>query len=52
MKKSKIIGYLLLVFALYTIVGMVVDDAAYWAAYNYVTIAFSVISGIVLLRQK
>lgn len=51
MKKSKLIGLLLLVYAVYTIVGMVVDDATYWQIYNYVTIIFSVISGIVLLKQ-
>jgi len=50
-KKGKLIGLLLLVFAVYTIVGMVVDDSTYWQIYNYVTLIFSVISGIVLLRQ-
>ena len=42
----------MLVFAVYTIVGMVLDDAAFWKVYNYVTIILSVTSGVVLLKQK
>lgn len=52
MKKTKVIGILLLIFAIFTIVGMVIEDDNYWAIYNYVTLIFSVISGIVLLKQK
>lgn len=52
MRKNKIIGILLLIFTVYTIVGMVIKNNAYWAIYNYVTIIFSVLSGIVLLKEK
>ncbi|MFA5089963.1 MAG: hypothetical protein WC510_02865 [Candidatus Omnitrophota bacterium] len=52
MKKNQVIGLLLLVLAIYTIIGMAMNNATYWAIYNYVTIILSVISGIVLLRQK
>lgn len=52
MEKQKVIGILLLIFAIYTAVGMIIDDPIYWSIYNYVTLIFSVISGIVLLRQK
>ena len=52
MKKNKLIGFLLLVFTVYTIVGMVVDDSTYWQIYNYVTIMFSISSGIALLKEK
>lgn len=52
MKKNKVIGGLLLVFALYTVVGMVIDDNSFWTIYNYVTLIFSVVSGVVLLKQK
>ena len=51
-RKNKIIGILLLIFTVYTIVGMVIKNNAYWAIYNYVTIIFSVLSGIVLLKEK
>lgn len=52
MKKDKVIGLLLLIFVPYTIVGMAIASAAYWRIYNYVTIIFSLFSGIVLLKQK
>lgn len=52
MKKNKVIGVLLLVFAVYTIVGMVVKSDTYWGIYNYVTLIFSVSSAVVLLKQK
>ena len=52
MKKSKVIGVLLLVFAVYTVVGMVLNDNKFWGIYNYVTLAFSLLSGYTLLRQK
>ncbi len=52
MKKNKVIGQLLLVLAIYTIVGMVINNSTYWFIYNYVTIIFSVLSSIALLRQK
>lgn len=52
MKQNKIIGVLLLVFTVYTIIGMAVDNADFWSIYNYVTIIFSVLSGVILLKQK
>ena len=52
MKKNKTIGLLLLVLAIATIAGMVINNDTYWNSYNYVTIIFSVLSGIVLLKQK
>ena len=52
MKKDKVIGILLLVFAVYTVAGMVIDDNAFWAIYNYITLVFSIVSGVVLLKQK
>ncbi|MFA6357625.1 MAG: hypothetical protein WCY09_03025 [Candidatus Omnitrophota bacterium] len=52
MKKNKVIGILLLVFAVYTIVGMVADSGIFWDIYNYLTLIFFILSGIVLLKQK
>jgi len=52
MKKNKVIGVLLLVLAVYTIIGIVLANDAYWGIYNYVTLAFSILSGIVLLKEK
>jgi uncharacterized membrane protein YccC len=52
MEKNKVIGLLLLILAISTIVGMVIENANYWLIYNYITIILSVISGIVLLKQK
>ena len=52
MKSNKIIGLLLLVLVIYTIVGMILSNNAFWLVYNYVTIAIALFSGIVLLKQK
>ncbi|HNW39317.1 MAG TPA: hypothetical protein PL125_07115 [Candidatus Omnitrophota bacterium] len=52
MKKSKLIGFLLLIFTVVTIVGMFLDDDFYWQIYNYLTIIFSVCSGVVLIKEK
>jgi len=52
MKMNKVIGLLLLVLAISTIIGMVIENAAYWLTYNYLTIALSAIGGIVLLKQR
>ena len=35
-----------------TVVGMVINNNAYWSAYNYITLIISLLSGIVLLKQK
>ncbi|MFA7283788.1 MAG: hypothetical protein WC066_04505 [Candidatus Omnitrophota bacterium] len=52
MKSVKIIGVLLLVYAVVTIVGMVIENNDFWAVYNYITLVFSIVSGIILLKQK
>ncbi|MCK9430347.1 MAG: hypothetical protein M0R17_10130 [Candidatus Omnitrophica bacterium] len=52
MKKNKIIGKLLLMFAVFTVLGMVLDNDTYWSVYNYATLIFFLSSGIVLLKQK
>ena len=52
MNKKKILGLLLLVLAVFTVVGMVIENDAFWAVHNYCTILLSVLSGVVLLKQK
>jgi len=52
MKKNQVIGLLLLILAIFTVVGMIFGNDVYWSVYNFLTILFSVISGIVLLKQK
>ncbi len=52
MNKNKVIGILLIVLAAATILGMAVENAAYWLIYNCITVLFSVLGGIILLRQK
>jgi hypothetical protein len=52
MKPNKLIGTLLLILVVSTIIGMAINNAAYWTVYNYATIILSVIAGIVLLKQK
>jgi uncharacterized membrane protein len=52
MKTNKVIGRLLLVFVVYTVIGMVVKNDAYWFIYNYVTLVFSLLAGMILLKQK
>ncbi|MDD5281125.1 MAG: hypothetical protein PHC37_00375 [Candidatus Omnitrophica bacterium] len=52
MKKNKVIGFLLLVLAVYTIVGMVLANDTYWSVYNSITLVFCVLSGIALLKEK
>ncbi len=52
MSAGKVIGALLLVFAGYTVIGMFLMNQSFWTVYNYVTLVFSTVCGIVLLRQK
>ncbi len=52
MKKNKIIGSLLLLLAVYTIAGMLINNDIFWLVYNYVVITFSIISGILLIKEK
>jgi hypothetical protein len=52
MKSNKAIGLLLLILAFSTVVGMIINNAAYWSIYNYAVIVVSALSGIVLLKQK
>ena len=51
MKKNAVLGVLLLVLAAATVVGMVIQDDAYWNIYNYVTIILTVIGGLALLKK-
>lgn len=52
MKKSKVLWVLLLALAVATVVGMVIQNDAYWNIYNYVTVILCVICGLALLKQK
>jgi len=52
MKSKKVIGLLLLILSVSTIVGMIIDNAAYWSIYNYASIVIPVLGGITLLKQK
>jgi len=52
MKKNKMIGLLLLLLAVLTIFGTVIQSQTFWTAYNYFTFLLSVIGGIALLKQK
>ncbi|MFA5271101.1 MAG: hypothetical protein WC412_02020 [Candidatus Omnitrophota bacterium] len=52
MKAVKVIGVLFFVYAIITIIGMVLDNNSFWMVYNIVTLVFSIPSGIVLLKQK
>jgi len=52
MKKNKVIGALLLILAISTITGMLIENATFWLTYNYATIALSLICGIILLKKK
>ena len=50
MKKNKIIGVLLLVLAVATIAGMVINNDTFWTVYNWTVIVLSVLSGVILLK--
>jgi len=50
MKKNKVIGVLLLVLAIATITGMVINNETFWVVYNWTVIVLSVVGGIVLLK--
>ena len=52
MKNNKVIGLLLLILVISTIVGMIINNATFWLIYNYATIILSLLSGIILLKQK
>lgn len=52
MKKNQVIGLGLLIPAIFTSVGMVIDQETYWHILNYVTIIITAVSGVVLLKQK
>jgi hypothetical protein len=52
MKTNKVIGLLLLILAVSTVMGMIINNAAYWSIYNYAVIIISALSGIILLKQK
>jgi hypothetical protein len=50
MKKNKVIGVLLLVLAVATVAGMVINKDAFWTIYNWTVIVLSVVGGIILLK--
>ena len=52
MKKNEVIGVLLLILAVTTIVGMIVDNVTFWIIYNWATIILSTVSGITLLKEN
>ncbi len=52
MKKTKVIGISFLILAVYTIIGMILNNDAFWAVYNYITLGLSIISGVMLVREK
>jgi len=51
-EKNQAIGILMLFLAVYTIVGMVLKSDDFWLVYNYITLAFFAIGGLVLLKNK
>ena len=52
MKTNTIVLLFLLVLVITTVVGMVLDHNGYWTIHNYGSIFFSVICGLLLLKQK
>ncbi len=52
MKVNILVALFLLVLVITTIVGMVLNNDGYWTVHNYISILFSVICGILLLKQK
>ena len=52
MKTNKVVVLLLLVLAVSTVIGMVLNSNGYWQVFNYGTILISVLCSILLLKQK
>ena len=52
MKKNKVLGVLLVLLAVATGVGMVIQNDDYWNIHNYVTIILCIICGALLIKQK
>ncbi|MFA7255619.1 MAG: hypothetical protein WC133_05940 [Candidatus Omnitrophota bacterium] len=52
MRIHKTLGVLLLILAVATVAGLVLNSDAYWQIYNYCTILISVAGGVFLLKQK
>ena len=52
MKTNKIVVLFLLALVITTVVGMVLNNDAYWNIHNYGSILFSVVCVILLLKQK
>ncbi len=51
MKNKKLIAIVLILVIVLTIVGMVIDNAAYWLSYNYVIMIIALIGAISLLKK-
>jgi hypothetical protein len=49
---KKILGVLLLLLAAATVVGMMIQNDAFWNIYNYVTFLLTVLGGFALLKTK
>lgn len=52
MNTNKLVVLFLSVLVVTTVIGMVLNNDAYWNIHNYGTILLSVICGILLLKQK
>jgi len=52
MKTNKIVLLFLLVLVITTAIGMALNNDTYWTIHNYGTLLFSVICGVLLLKQK
>ena len=52
MKTNKFVVLFLLALVITTVVGMVLNNDAYWNIHNYGSILFSVVCVILLLKQK
>ncbi|HQP91936.1 MAG TPA: hypothetical protein PLU24_04605 [Candidatus Omnitrophota bacterium] len=52
MKKTRVLGISLLLLAVLTVVGMVLQSDAFWNFYNYLTLVICIFGGVSLLKQK
>jgi hypothetical protein len=49
---NKTIGVLLFVLTILTIIGMVIDNDAFWNIHNYITVVLTAVAGFALYKQK
>ena len=52
MGRSKRLGVILLVLTAATVAGLILNQDAYWAVYNYASIVVTTVCGFTLIRQK